>query len=156
MKEEGPICEKQCPKGAGKLVQGTGLCACDSITDVSQVCGVKCQKTTPKLKLLPNGKLLVDDPTTTTAAKEIDPSTIEGYYGDFKCKPAEGSTDCNTITLGMSAESGDFEFDYGTNKAILDKAELKDNTDKRSSTSFLTNFHRFMVDPKSLKGRRYL
>ena len=41
-KEVGPICEKQCPKGTGKLVQGTGLCACDSITDTTQVCGIKC------------------------------------------------------------------------------------------------------------------
>ena len=99
---------------------------------------------------------MVEDPTTTAPVEEIDPSSIEGYYGDFKCKPAEGSTDCKTFTLGMNPESGDFEFDYGTNKAIMDKAGLKDNTDKRSSTSFLTNFHRFMVDPKSLKGRRYL
>jgi hypothetical protein len=56
----------------------------------------------------------------------------------------------------MSAESGDFEFDYGTNKAILDKAGLNDNTAARKSTSFMSSFHRFMVDPKSLKGRRYL
>ena len=54
------------------------------------------------------------------------------------------------------SDSGDFEFDYGTNKAILDKAGLTDNTEKRKSTSFMTSFHRFMVDPKSLKGRRYL
>jgi len=99
--------------------------------------------------------LSVNDPTSNKGDQSIDPSKIEGYYGDFKCKPAEGSTECKTFTLGMS-DAGDFEFDYGTNANILKATGLTDNTDRRKSTSFLSNFHRFMVDPKSLKGRRYL
>jgi hypothetical protein len=31
-------CSKQCPDGQGKLIKGTGVCRCDKINDVSEVC----------------------------------------------------------------------------------------------------------------------
>ena len=41
-------CTKQCPDGKGKLIKGTGVCRCDKINDVSEVCDQNCQDTVPR------------------------------------------------------------------------------------------------------------
>jgi hypothetical protein len=149
---EADVCARQCVDGKGKFVQGTGLCACEQINDQSEVCNASCQATVPKLTMSRDGMLTVDDRTRNgripgrslsrelRQAKSIDPSTIPGYYGDFRCEPAQGSTECNTFTLGMEP-TGDFSFDYGTNPAVLAKAGVEDLAD-RSSNSLFTSFHK--------------
>jgi hypothetical protein len=138
--EEVDICGAQCVDGAGTFVQGTGVCACSTINDVSEVCNASCQATIPTVKMSRDGMLTVHDPLSRGVPRKIDPSTLPGYYGDFRCEPAEGATDCNTFTLGME-ETGDFSFDYGTNEEILIAAGLEDNVD-RGSDSLFTSFGR--------------
>jgi len=53
----------------------------------------------------------------------IDPSTIPGYYGTFRCKPPQGRDSCDVLTMDMT-EQGDFAFDFGTNADILEKSGI--------------------------------
>lgn len=53
-------------------------------------------------------------------------------------------------------DTGDFSFDFAPNADLIAASGVADNTEGRASTSLLANFHRFMLDPKTLRGRRNL
>jgi len=59
--------------------------------------------------------LTVYDPVTNTK-KTIDPSQIPGFYGDFTCKDPSGQHKCNVVYMDIDTETGDFAFDFSTNK----------------------------------------
>lgn len=123
------ICEVQCKNdNGGVLIEGTGTCQCNTIQDVDSVCDSECQKTSPKSKLNANGLLEVTDPVTGKTS-EVDPSTLEGYYGSYQCKSTSGSENCNTFYMGMS-EDGNFEFDYSTPSTVLKATGTLDRTDR--------------------------
>lgn len=60
---------------------------------------------------------------------EVDPSTLEGYYGSYQCKSTSGSQNCNTFYMGMS-EDGNFEFDYSTPGTVLKATGTLDRADR--------------------------
>lgn len=154
--EQGDICKKQCYPGNGKMVEGTGLCECDKIQDLSKVCGSKCQQTTTRTYMDKDGQFHAHDPTKgkKRGKGQVDPSSIPGYYGNFKCNPAPGLEKCNTVSMQMTAE-GSFAFDYGADEELTKAAGVSLNV-ARDDTSLLTKFHRFMHDPRAnwVKWRR--
>jgi hypothetical protein len=64
--------------------------------------------------------MTITDPATGLI-KTIDPSTIPGFIGDFKCQTLNGN--CQIYSVGKS-ESGDFTYDYRPNKEILSASGL--------------------------------
>jgi hypothetical protein len=98
--EERKQCEKQCPGSSGKFVEGTGLCQCDQITDAAEVCDAKCMKAMPRSSLDPNGMMTITDPITKKSST-IDPSSMPGYFGSFKCETTNiEATSCNVQSMG--------------------------------------------------------
>lgn len=116
--EEAAECKRQCPGSTGSFVEGTGLCQCDSITDIAEVCDATCQGLMPKTTLQPDGKMKVVDPITNKTST-IDPSNIPGYFGDFKCEKKETSNEeCKVRTMGMT-EDGQFTYEFAPNSDVL-------------------------------------
>lgn len=76
-----------------------------------------------------NGTLLVFNPVTNTT-KSVDPSTIPGYVGDFKCNQPSGT--CNTYTMGTTKD-GNFAYDYSTNDDVLKATNSSDRTNMSST-----------------------
>jgi len=71
--------------------------------------------------------MAVFDPVTKTL-KAIDPSTIPGFIGDFKCTTSNGN--CQMYSVGKSSD-GDFTYDYSPNPSIISAAGLKTPSKKR-------------------------
>jgi len=76
-----------------------------------------------------NGTLLVKDPVSGKTSN-FDPSTIQGFIGDFKCSSL--SNNCQIYSVGKS-DTGDFTYDYQANTAILAAAGMKANTSTNST-----------------------
>jgi len=130
--EEAEECKRQCPGSTGSFVEGTGLCQCNSITDVDEVCDSTCQGLMPKTTLQPDGKLKVIDPITNKTSS-IDPSLIPGYFGDFKCEKKESSTEeCKVRTMGMT-EDGSFTYEFAPNDDVLTATNQPSNAQKLTS-----------------------
>jgi len=65
----------------------------------------------PKSKLGPDGKMTITDPTTNKTST-VDPSTLPGYYGSFKCETTNIATDdCKVLQMGMT-EDGSFSYEF--------------------------------------------
>jgi hypothetical protein len=77
------LCYDQCPSRVGTSV-APGVCECSQIVDTDEVCDENCQKTIPTTTLGSDGLLTTYDPVTGRY-ETVDPSNIEGWYGDFKC-----------------------------------------------------------------------
>ena len=60
--QERALCDIQCPFSGGSVVSGTGLCQCERINDISEVCDAKCKETLPVVKLSNDGILKIYDP----------------------------------------------------------------------------------------------
>lgn len=110
------VCDSQCPDSKGRLVEGTGICQCDVIYDPTQVCNAECQANKVKTGLTKDGLLKVEVPGLTEP-KEIDLSTLPGYYGDFV------STYENSTSIFMDVGE-DFSFSYDTNLDILESLDV--------------------------------
>lgn len=130
--EEAEECKRQCPGSTGSFVVGTGLCQCDSITDIAEVCDFTCQKKLPKATLGADGLMSVFDPKTNKTST-ADPSNIEGYYGDFKCLTTNTATSgCKVRTMGMD-EDGSFTYEFSLNSDVLNHTKTPDNSEDLTS-----------------------
>ena len=143
-------CAQQCRNGGGKLIQGTGMCQCDQINDVDEVCDEACQSTTPRAYLSKTGKLVLSDPVTGKS-REVDPSTLPGYYGDFKPKSQVGSTRSNAYFMGLD-DGGNFAYDFRPDPVAIRATITEDHTD---TSKLLQKLH-VDVDGKSLRPKRSL
>ena len=64
----------------------------------------------------------------------MDPSTIPGYFGDFKCQTTDTSTtNCTVVQMGMS-EDGSFTYNFSPNNDVLNKTNIKDNTENMTAS----------------------
>jgi hypothetical protein len=81
-KDDTEVCLVHCPDGDGTLIPGTGTCKCGTIFDTEEVCNGKCQETRIRTGLTKKGILKVENPATGEVV-DLDPTTIEGYYGNY-------------------------------------------------------------------------
>ena len=133
VEDEKFICNQQCPGVGGTFVEGTGLCQCETITDVDEICNSACVAKMPKSKLGPDGKMTITDPTTNKTST-VDPSTLPGYYGNFKCETTNtATTDCKVLQMGMT-EDGSFSYEFEPNADILNATNIPNNTEFKTST----------------------
>ena len=65
----------------GSLVEGTGVCSCEKLVQVDQICNADCRKNQTQTTLNKNGSMTITDPATGLI-KTIDPSTQ--VYDSFK------------------------------------------------------------------------
>jgi hypothetical protein len=123
-------CNKQCPGSGGTMITGTGLCQCSQITDVDEICNANCQKNTVvKSSLNAKGQMTLENPVTGEV-KTIDPTSLEGYYGDFRCQTTDTSkSSCAVRQMGQD-ENGSFTYQFEPNKNLLEKAGVESNLDK--------------------------
>lgn len=58
------------------MVEGTGLCQCDSITEVEEVCDITCQGLVPTSTLNAKGEMEIKSPVLTEdGTQAINPDT---------------------------------------------------------------------------------
>ncbi|CDW71824.1 gcc2 and gcc3 domain-containing protein [Stylonychia lemnae] len=137
---EDSICKAQCDGSNGSIVSGTGLCSCSSLVVADQVCDATCRSKQPTATLDSSGNVVIYDPKTNKT-QTTDPSTINGYVGDFKCQSANQS-DCKVYSVGKS-DSGDFTYDYSTNQEVLFAAGLRTSLRRQlqstTSANVITN-----------------
>ena len=104
-------CEDTCG-GSGKRSQGIGLCECDEVEEVNEVCDQSCRNSVPQVTFGANAGFKIYDPVSgnTTYMSE---SSMEGYYGRVACN---SGTSCKV----KSVEFGDGEVRglYGTTSAM--------------------------------------
>jgi hypothetical protein len=116
------------------MIEGTGLCKCDAITEVEEVCDRTCQKNMPVPTLDASGKITVHDPVTDTYSEPVDPSSLPGYYGDFKCQTTDITVSkCNMRTMAMT-EDGSFAYEFQPNANILNATNTNNNSALLSSS----------------------
>lgn len=131
------VCLTHCPDGDGTLIPGTGTCKCGTIFDTEEVCNGSCQETRIKTGLTKKGILKVENPTTGEV-KDVDPTTIPGYYGNFQTV----YDDSNTLFVDVDY---DFTFGFDTNQNILDEVGFEQSADKTQNIQKL--FVQFLKSP---------
>jgi hypothetical protein len=76
-------------------------------------------------------------PNRKTGVNEVsivDPSSIPGYYGSFKCETTNtATTDCKVLQMGM-AEDGSFTYEFSPNEDITNTTNMADNNRFRTDT----------------------
>jgi hypothetical protein len=96
----------------------------------------------PAAALDRNGQLVVTDPITGQASEPIDPSTLPGYFGDFKCETTDTSaTSCDMRQMSMT-EDGSFAYEFQPNSNILEATNTPSNSEELSSNVRKTNLRR--------------
>lgn len=71
--------------------------------------------------------LSVADPVTNKVSL-VDPSSIPGYYGNFKCETTNtATTDCKVLQMGM-LDDGSFTYEYQPNEDILEETKIPSNS----------------------------
>ena len=103
-------CTKECKGGTGKITPGIGICECDSIKDVDEVCDYTFRKNTISLTITTKGEISFPNGTTISL---LNMNTV---FGDPVCT----SGDCQLTSLSMSS-SGGFTADYQPSQTILNQ-----------------------------------
>ena len=89
-------------------------------TDIDEVCDSTCVEKMPKSSLNPSGLMTISDPVTGKEST-IDPSTIPGYYGNFKCETTNTAINsCKVLSMGMT-DDGSFSYEFSPNEDILNE-----------------------------------
>jgi hypothetical protein len=87
----------------------------------------------PQASLNRNGQLVVTDPKTGITSDPIDPSSLPGYFGDFRCETTDTSvTSCDMRQMSMT-EDGSFAYEFQPNANILEKTNTPSNSEDLSS-----------------------
>jgi len=125
------------------MVEGTGLCQCDSITEVEEVCDITCQGLLPESTLNHKGEMEIKSPVLTEEGTQaidpttneklfktavIDPTSLPGYYGNFKCESSDPSQEtCKTRQMGE--DDGSFTYEFSPNADLLAATDIPDNNE---------------------------
>ena len=156
--DEEKYCNRFCA-GGGQVVPGTGMCECLTINDADEICDAKCKKSKPVTEITSEGMLKVTNPVDGSVG-EVDPSTLPGYYGEFKTSSASGAKTNNALFLDVG---DDFTFGYDANEEVLAATETEDTTDRSTVVQKLVFAPGFFKDPwagrenpgrSTLEGRR--
>lgn len=91
------------------------MCSCFDINDPAEICDGVCQATKPKVTITKEGKLKVKDPVSGKEGT-VDPSTIPGYFGEFKAQASTGASENGALFLDVGE---DMSFGYETNADVL-------------------------------------
>lgn len=87
----------------------------------------------PKSTLDSSGKMTIVDPVTNKTSS-VDPSTLPGYYGTFKCETTNtAASECKVRQMGMT-EDGSFTYEFQPNQDILNQTNIPNNTEFRTDT----------------------
>jgi hypothetical protein len=102
------------------------MCECSTIIDTSEVCDQNCQSTKTIPVITDTGSIRVTDPVSGQVG-EVDPSTIPGYYGEFKTASQSGAKTNNALFLDVG---DDFSYGFDVNEDILRATDITEQTDK--------------------------
>jgi len=98
-----------------------------------------------------DGVMTITDPVANTTAS-IDPSTLPGYYGNFKCETADTSvTDCNMRQMGMT-DDGSFTYNFKPNEDLLNATNTATNTELETSTILRKKVLKTEIDNAFYRG----
>mmetsp|Transcript_22654 Transcript_22654/g.26642 ORF Transcript_22654/g.26642 Transcript_22654/m.26642 type:complete len:131 (-) Transcript_22654:3-395(-) len=118
------------------------MCECNSINMPEEICNADCLKSRVKTSIDDEGNMIIDN---GKEIKKKDPSTIPGYYGEFKTASPSGKKEAQAVFVDVG---DNFSFDYSVNDDLLDSVDMKDNTDRSTAQQKLF-FGMYYLDPWS-------
>jgi len=124
-------CIDICGEDGGVIIEGSGLCECNVIQDVDTVCDSTCRSTEIQATVTSSGIVELYDPVTEITSS-VDPSTINGTFGNFRVGNDASNSSANLVSLAATSD-GTMTYDYSTSEAVLAAAGVQSNSD-RSST----------------------
>jgi hypothetical protein len=119
-------CVAECGESGGTFLTSVGVCECNDVPTLDDVCDAQCRASSPTLSIDPiTGKLVETDGNTT---KEIDPSTSSTFLGNLECRDTDPDSDgcaVQTISTGAGGFTGTYgatlssEEDVGASRRLL-------------------------------------
>jgi hypothetical protein len=103
-------------------------------------CNKDCQASRTKSTINNKGIMKI---TNKNGSKEVDPSNIPGYYGNFKTASPSGKEEGQAHFMNVDEN---FSFDYSVNDDALDSVGIEDETDRSTSQQKLF-FGMYYLDP---------
>lgn len=126
------FCASKCASSGGILSTTTGLCACNQVVHLEDVCNSKCRNSTVIVSCDPaSDSLLIDDPVTGQI--ESIPLSSFNLMGSFTC------TASSSRIYSISAANGTFSGIYGFGQTIASKASY--SLDRRLSVNILDSIY---------------
>ena len=106
------VCSKVCStNGGGTLDSNTGICLCNNITSLNQVCDSNCRKSAINVTCNSNGQLNVYDPATETSTS-LSPSQVAALgAGSITCSPG-------AAVYSMKATANGFAGIFGLGESL--------------------------------------
>lgn len=105
-------CRNTCAKGSGTFQPRLGLCDCDEVKDLDDICDENCRNIVEKVQIDPTGLLLVKDGETGQVI-HVNPNSIDGLFGSISCEPGQ---QCNVQSLSIGEEG--FNGIYGLSPSL--------------------------------------
>jgi hypothetical protein len=92
-------CSKACADSPGQRSTSLGICACQKVDDVDDVCDRTCRSESVTVQVTMSGEIVMTDPAQDQSAI-IDVTDIEGFYGTLKCYNTYG-LDCKVVNVNV-------------------------------------------------------
>jgi hypothetical protein len=105
-------CEAECAGLSGVKISGVGLCQCDAVGLVDDICDSACRAEKPSVMLRSDGTYLVKNPYTNLT-QEVDMTVGYGYHSSVSCS----SLVCPVYSTEMTSIGPQATF--GVNSAML-------------------------------------
>jgi len=95
--------------------QSFGICQCEAITTVEQLCNIECREKLPKTTFTSDGLINIYDPVTNSTIL----TELNATYGVPKCSK-EDPTECKLTGLRMVNDPrGNFAADFNLPEAVI-------------------------------------
>lgn len=100
----GDECKDACPDGKGKRSATLGVCACDNIKPVDEICNASCRRNAPTMTRISQTKLSIKGPNDKKA-RIVDLTDSADVSGSMECDHGK-TCDVKSVTFGSSGPTG--------------------------------------------------
>eukprot|EP00606_Chrysophyceae_sp_TOSAG23-5_P001356 GSChrysophyteH2.ASY1.ANO1.1387.1 assembled CDS len=109
-------CYTSCGGSGGTVSSSTGICECNIVTPLEQICNQACRDAAPVVSCTPSGDISVYDPSTGLT-DTMDATTYTASAGKIDCSVA------NSKIVTMDTTSGSFEGVFGAASSIVNQVQ---------------------------------
>ena len=128
-------CAEACDGGKG-TVQFNGICQCQDIKTVDEICPVECVKALPEVYFTSNGTIEILNKETNETATNINFN--DNLIGQAKCARTDAK-ECRITAVSMTnKETGDFAANFDIPSSINITKDTKEELDLRNVTALFS------------------
>jgi hypothetical protein len=140
-------CDTACDGGPGTRSPELGICACQKVDEIDDVCNKSCRDDSIKVEVSPDGLYTINFPADSDGnapqSQSFDMQEVEGFYGAVRCSNTLG-VGCKAVSLkvGITIDTediiqGGFSANYQANSQVLAKIEYEEDETRRRLVSSL-------------------